>query len=88
MEKLTINQIKKLNHIYNFDVIYVKLSQLNYGDTVIYQNKIHTVSKSNLKYNNFDGYTFYGDSYKLGTTKIQKVLFYSINEKGEKKYYK
>jgi len=54
--------------------ILVNIGELKTGDTVIHNGEKVTVGKNCVKYSDFMGRTFRGDSYKLGSVKIIKVL--------------
>ena len=47
------------------------ISNLRVGDTVEYNNELITVSKNDVKYNSFMGYSFRGDASKKIITKVQ-----------------
>lgn len=48
------------------------------GDTIFYRGKIRTVSNSDIKYSNFMGKSIFGDTFKLGYVKVQKVNFKTV----------
>lgn len=52
----------------------VHINNIKIGDTVLCpDNKIRTVGKGNIKYG-FMGATLWGDSYRLGTLPVRKVI--------------
>lgn len=51
----------------------VHISEIKHGDTVIHEDKLTTVSNSNIK-EGFCGITLFGDSYNMGTKRIEKVI--------------
>ena len=56
--------------------IAVDIQDIKIGDRVIdNDNTTKTVSKGNLKYNEFMGLTLFGDCYKLGTQKVRKLIY-------------
>lgn len=59
----------------------VHISNISVGDTIEREGKIMTISGNNLKTNTFMGTTLFGDSYKLGTVLVNKVVAW-IGEDG------
>lgn len=57
-----------------YDVKLVPISQIFAGDTIIHDGVMKTVSPTNIK-RGFMGKTLFGDSYKAGHMKVQKVTF-------------
>ena len=57
---------------YSISLTHVDL--IHPGDTVLIDGHLKTVSPSNIK-RGFMGTTLWGDSYKLGTTPVQRVTF-------------
>ena len=49
----------------------IKISQLEQGMTVEYNNQILTVSKKDISYNELFGYSFKGDMSKQEITRVQ-----------------
>lgn len=49
----------------------IKISELEQGMTVEYNNQLITVSKSDIKFNELFGYSFRGDSTKREITRVQ-----------------
>lgn len=55
------------------------IQDIKIGDRVIdNDNTTKTVSKGNLKYNEFMGSTLFGDCYKLGTQKVRKLIYKKV----------
>lgn len=52
----------------------VHISKIQVGDTVHHDGYLRTVSGNNLKRDSFIGTTLFGDSYRLGTIMVQKVV--------------
>ena len=48
----------------------VKVSDLMNGDTVEVENKLETVSRVHIKHNELFGYTYKGDPFLSGITKV------------------
>ena len=48
----------------------VKVSDLMHGDTVEVENKLETVSRAHIKHNELFGYTYKGDPFLSGITKV------------------
>ena len=48
----------------------VKVSDLMHGDTVEFENELETVSRSHIKHNELFGYTYKGDPFLSGITKV------------------
>lgn len=74
--------------MYTYNIIPTHIRNIKIGDTIIYNNILTTISRSNLSYCSFMGATIYGDSFKLGTILVQKVeltlaknaKYYSIDQ--------
>jgi hypothetical protein len=60
---------------YLYDIQEVHISTINGGDTVMHNGEMKTVSFNNIKKDSFMGTSIFGDSYKLGTTKVKKIIF-------------
>ena len=55
----------------------VHISQIMPGDTIIHSDGlVRTVNFENIKTGKFMGTTLFGDSYRLGTQKVKRILFY------------
>lgn len=52
----------------------VHISQISAGDTIEHNGQLRTVSGTNIKKDSFMGTTLFGDSYNLGTKKVNKVV--------------
>jgi len=60
-------------------VVEVHLSTIMHGDTIICSDgKERTVSKEFIKRCQFLGTTLYGDSYRLGTIPVKKIIYEKI----------
>lgn len=55
--------------------IKVHISQIKRGDTVLHNDKMRTVCKTDIKHSSFMGTTLFGDSYNLGYKLVAKILF-------------
>jgi hypothetical protein len=54
---------------------FVHISTISNGDTVIHESKMRTVNaKDHISRSEFMGVTLFGDSFKLGTVLIEKVV--------------
>lgn len=51
----------------------IHISRIMVGDTIFHDNKEMTVCKNNLK-QGFCGLTVFGDSYKMGTAPVMRIL--------------
>ena len=51
------------------------ISEIKQGDTVMIDGEMRTVGKNNIK-SGFMGITLFGDSYRLGSQPVQKVVIY------------
>lgn len=58
-----------------FKTMFVNISRISPGDTIVLDGKITTVNKENIKKCSFMGTTLFGDSYKLGSELVEKVIF-------------
>lgn len=52
----------------------VHISTISAGDTIIHEGKLTTVCSNNIKRGGFCGDTLFGDSYRSGSTPVQKVV--------------
>lgn len=50
------------------------ISEIRVGDTVVHAGHERTVCPRDLKTNTFMSTTLFGDSYKLGTVLVKKVV--------------
>lgn len=48
----------------------VKVDDLKHGDTVEIENRLETVSRVHIKHNELFGYTYKGDPFLSGITKV------------------
>ncbi len=64
----------------NYSVENIHISQVKTGDTIEHLGEFKTITKGNLKYSDFMGYTLFGDSYNLGTKQVKKVTFHIIKK--------
>ena len=53
----------------------VNISKIVRGDTVLYKNKETTVGKKDIKKSADGDWTLFGDSFKAGKDKVERVLF-------------
>lgn len=51
----------------------VHISRIRAGDTIIHNGELRTVCDSNIK-SGFCGITIFGDSYRMATLPVQKVV--------------
>lgn len=58
----------------NYQIKPTHISEIRPGDTVLIDGEIKAVSPVNLR-RGFMGATLWGDSYKLGTVPVQRVIF-------------
>lgn len=57
-----------------FKIVEVHISTIKSGDTILHtDNKITTVCNNNIK-KGFCGITLFGDSYRIGTLLVKKIL--------------
>lgn len=64
-----------MENINNIKIELVHISQISVGDTIEFDGIIRTVSANNIKRDTFYGTTLFGDSYNLGTKRVNKVSF-------------
>lgn len=55
-----------------YDTIDVHICDIYQGDTVLHDNVLKTVCRSDIK-DGFCGRTIFGDSYKSGTVLVKKI---------------
>lgn len=60
---------------YNYDTSQVHIDTLRYGDTVLRNGQLLTLSRSNYKRSGFMGSTIEGDSYRAGMDLVPLVHF-------------
>lgn len=51
----------------------VHISTIKHGDTVLIDGVEKTVGKNHIKYDQFMGYSLFGDSFMLGRIPVEKV---------------
>jgi hypothetical protein len=58
-------------------ILEVHISSISIGDTIICDSDglERTVGKGNIKRGSFMGISIFGDSYRLGTVLVKKVLY-------------
>ena len=66
-----INAVLNSNHI----IKDVHISTIKWGDTVMHNGDMVTVGKDNIKHGGFMGSSLWGDSYKMGSILVKKVIF-------------
>ena len=55
----------------------VHISTINWGDTVHHDGHERTVGKKDIEHNTFMGSSLWGDSYRLGSILVKKIIFKS-----------
>ena len=58
----------------NYQLVKVHKDTINCGDMILFDGKIKTVCKKDIKYSEFMGITIFGNSFKLGYQLIKKVV--------------
>jgi len=58
----------------NYETKEVHISTIRGGDTVNHNGDIKTVGKNDVKYSSFMGHTLFGDSYRMGTVPVKKII--------------
>lgn len=53
----------------------VSIKDITVGDTVIHEGKMKTVGKNDIKHDPLFGVLLFGDSFNLGRTFIERVIF-------------
>ncbi len=53
----------------------VHISKIRAGDAIVHQGKVRTVSNNDFGESAFMGVTIFGDSYRLGTTTVKRVIW-------------
>jgi len=60
-------------------IVEVHISTISIGDSIICSDGFErTISKGNIKKNTFFGTTIFGDSYKMGSLLVKKVVLQNI----------
>lgn len=62
---------------------HVHISTITAGDTIMYKGEMKTVCKNNIKYDPFMGITIFGDNFKCGHTKVEKVIFWAETQRNK-----
>lgn len=57
----------------NYDVEEVHVSQIKWGDTVIWDGKLVTVGKKDVSYCSFMGHSLFGDNHRCGTVPVKRA---------------
>ena len=58
----------------NYDIKDVHITNVMTGDTVIHNDKLVTVGKSDITRDSFIGTSLFGDSYNLGHKPVKKAF--------------
>ena len=53
----------------------VHISTIKWWDTVIHDGHMRTVGKKDIKHGGFMGSSLFGDSYKMGSILVKKIIF-------------
>jgi len=53
----------------------VHISEIKPGDTVSHHGKLKTVCKSSITRSQLFGVAIFGDNYRIGTVKVERVIF-------------
>lgn len=57
------------------NAVEVHISEIRAGDTILHTDgKIRTVCRNNIRKDNFMGVSLFGDTYRLGTISVKKLL--------------
>ena len=72
---MTLKEAKLINdRIYKIEEVHI--SKIKPYDTIINKkNQLQTISKTNLSYDSFMGYSINGDNYNGGRVKVIRVIF-------------
>lgn len=54
----------------------VNINSICSGDTVLHDGRVLTVFEHNIKHSDFMELPLFGDSYKLGTVPVLKIVFH------------
>lgn len=71
MAKIT-KPINKSHILYKCEEVHISL--IKKGDTVFHNGDSKTVGENSLKYDNFGGYTLFGDPYLLGRKPVIRFI--------------
>ena len=70
---------RNCNHLENYIIKKKDITDIMAGDTIIdKEGKMRTVTGKDIKHKTFMGSTLFGDSYRLGTEKVDVVYFYAL----------
>jgi len=61
---------------FQYHIEEVNINSVCSGDTVLHDDRVLTVFGHNIKHSDFMGLTIFGDSYKLGTLPVLKIVFH------------
>lgn len=61
---------------FQYHIEEININSVCSGDTVLHDDRICTVSNNDLRHSDFMGLTLFGDSYKLGTLPVLKIVFH------------
>lgn len=68
--------ISENGYLYKTSLIHI--SNITSGDTIIHNNQMRTVCKTNIKNDPFMGNSLFGDSYHSGKNLVNKVTFLKL----------
>jgi len=57
----------------------VHISTVSVGDTVLHYGKARTVGRENLSYELLMGHCIFGDSYRVGTKPVIKLVYQRVD---------
>jgi hypothetical protein len=60
--------------MYNYEIKIINIQEVQAGDTVEHNGQLKTVCQNNI-HTGFIGITLFGDSYRMGTIPVKKVIF-------------
>ncbi len=58
-----------------YEIKLTHISEIKAGDTVMIDGKMRTVCRNNIK-RDFDGLKLFGDSFRLGSKAVEKVVIF------------
>lgn len=62
---------------YKFKIEETHINNIQGGDTILLNDVITTVCNNNIKECKFMGKSIFGDTFKLGYKKVQRVIFFN-----------
>ncbi len=62
---------------YKIKIVDTHINNIIVGDTIMRDNQLLTVCKSNIKYCSFMGVSLFGSNYKCGHEPVKKVIFFN-----------